>query len=219
MTPDQPLALFDLDHTLLPFDSGMAWTDWLTGQGVLDAAAPARYLGHCQQHVDGTLDIRGLHAATVAPLAALARPQLAALLQGFAQAMRPRLPAARLALVQQHRDAGHCCVLVTATTRFIAEVFGTLFGLHAVLATESAWAGGHLTGAIVGEPCWREHKLAALQAWLAVRGQRWPARCWFYSDAASDLPLLRAVSDPVAVCPDARLRAVALAAGWPVIDD
>ena len=43
-------------------------------------------------------------------------------------------------------------------------------------------------------------------------------RSWFYSDSANDLPLLQAVSDPVAVSPDARLRAHALAQGWTVID-
>ena len=31
------LALFDLDHTLIPFDSGMAWTRFLVARGVLPA--------------------------------------------------------------------------------------------------------------------------------------------------------------------------------------
>ena len=43
-------------------------------------------------------------------------------------------------------------------------------------------------------------------------------RSWFYSDSASDLPLLRAVTDPVAVVPDERLRAAAIEAGWPIIE-
>jgi hypothetical protein len=43
-------------------------------------------------------------------------------------------------------------------------------------------------------------------------------RSWFYSDSMNDLPLLNAVSDPVAVRPDSRLRQHALQAGWPVVD-
>ena len=43
-------------------------------------------------------------------------------------------------------------------------------------------------------------------------------RSWFYSDSASDLPLLEAVSDPVAVRPDERLRARARQHGWMLID-
>jgi len=41
---------------------------------------------------------------------------------------------------------------------------------------------------------------------------------WFYSDAIGDLPLLCAVSHPVAVCPDERLRGHALKSGWPILD-
>jgi phosphoserine phosphatase len=39
------LALFDLDHTLIPFDSGMAWTRMLVERGVLPAQAEEAYLG------------------------------------------------------------------------------------------------------------------------------------------------------------------------------
>ena len=59
-------------------------------------------------------------------------------------------------------------------------------------------------------------------AWLAACGG--PAaiadfeRSWFYSDSASDLPLLQAVTDPVAVRPDARLRDHAMQHGWTILD-
>ena len=33
------LALFDLDHTLIAFDSGMAWMRFLVARGALPAAA------------------------------------------------------------------------------------------------------------------------------------------------------------------------------------
>ncbi|HET8609718.1 MAG TPA: HAD-IB family hydrolase, partial [Burkholderiales bacterium] len=40
---------------------------------------------------------------------------------------------------------------------------------------------------------------------------------WFYSDSLNDLPLLERVTHPVAVDPDATLRAHAQEHGWPVI--
>ena len=55
------LALFDLDHTLIPFDSGMAWTRFLMAKGFLPADADARYLAYCHAYVAGTLDIRAMH--------------------------------------------------------------------------------------------------------------------------------------------------------------
>ncbi|MGZ5085328.1 MAG: HAD family hydrolase, partial [Usitatibacter sp.] len=40
---------------------------------------------------------------------------------------------------------------------------------------------------------------------------------WFYSDSLNDLPLLERVTHPVAVDPDATLRAHAAGRGWPII--
>jgi HAD superfamily hydrolase (TIGR01490 family) len=213
------LALFDLDHTLIPFDSGMAWTRFLTQRGVLPAEAPAAYLACCQQYVAGTLDIRAMHRVTVAPLSAFPRAQIDAWSGEFEVAMASQIPRDMRALVARHRRAGDLCAVVTATTRFIAEPFARLFGIPHVLATEGEWRGDFLTGEIDGEPCHREHKLSRVLAWLPQPGGLLAFdRSWFYSDAASDLPLLQAVSHPVAVRPEPVLRAHALRAGWPVLD-
>ena len=225
------LALFDLDHTLIPFDSGMAWTQFLVAQGVLPAEAEAQYLAYCHQYVAGTLDIHDMHRASVTPLARYPRAQIAAWGLAFEAQMASRIPAPMRALVQRHQHAGDLCAIVTATTRFIAEPFGRLFNVAHVLATEAATdatteatteeAGpdARLTGAIAGEPCFREHKIAHVTQWLARQHLQWAdfGQSWFYSDSASDLPLLNAVTHPVAVRPDARLLAHAQAAGWPVI--
>ncbi|MBT2332652.1 HAD family phosphatase [Variovorax paradoxus] len=214
------LALFDLDHTLIPFDSGMAWTRFLVARGVLPADAETVYLGYCQQYVDGTLDIRELHRASVAPLASFGMAALRQWAAEFEAEIAPRVPGPMRALVRRHQDAGHLCAIVTATTRFIAEPFGRVFGVADVLATRSLVIDDTLDGAIDGDPCFGVHKLAHVAQWLALRGTRLEAleQSWFYSDSASDLPLLCAVSDPVAVAPDERLRARAMQAGWQVIE-
>ena len=214
------LALFDLDHTLIPFDSGMAWTRFLVGHGRLPADADARYLAYCQQYVAGTLDIHAMHRTSVAPLAHLRQAELAEWLAEFEQQLAPRVPAARRALVQRHLDAGDLCAIVTATTRFIAEPLARLFGVPHLVATEAALdAHGHLTGEIAGDPCFREHKPLRVRGWLAERGMRLEAfeESHCYGDSMSDLPLLTSATHPVAVDPDARLLAHAQAAGWPVL--
>lgn len=218
------LALFDLDHTLIPFDSGMAWTHFLVTRGVLPPRAEDEYLAYCQAYVAGRLDIHAMHRACVAPLAAHTRSELARWALEFEVSMRPRIPAERLVLVRRHRDAGDVCAIVTATDRFIAEPFARLFDVPHLLATDPVLQDGVPTGEIDGLPCFREHKLAHVQQWLArdrpggvgaLAGFR---ESWFYSDSASDLPLLGAVTNPVAVRPDERLRAHAVAHGWPMID-
>jgi HAD superfamily hydrolase (TIGR01490 family) len=222
------LALFDLDHTLIPFDSGMAWTHFLVERGVLPAEAEATYLDYCRQYVAGTLDIHAMHFASVAPLGRFPRALLAQWTGEFEAAMRARVPAEMRDLVERHLAAGDLCAVVTATTRFIAEPCARLFGVPHVVATEAATADGTpegaLTGEIAGLPCFREHKVTRVRQWLAQQAPGGAtdleafARSWFYSDSMSDLPLLNAVSDPVAVRPDARLREHALRVGWPIID-
>lgn len=213
------IALFDLDHTLIPFDSGAAFTRHLIGLGALEPEFEAQYLEQCRRYVQGTVDMTDMHRFAVGAFGRHRPDVLARWLRELAAQTRERVPAAARELVQWHRDLGHACALVTATTRFIAEPFAAALGLDEVLATEPELnEEGCYTGGIVGVPCFREHKLTHVQAWLAGRGVAWGdvRRSWFYSDSFNDLPLLEAVTDPVAVSPDRRLREHALARGWPV---
>jgi HAD superfamily hydrolase (TIGR01490 family) len=217
-----PIALFDLDHTLIPFDSGNAFTRFLIERGMLDAAFERGYLDYCHQYAAGTLDMAAMHRFTVGSLAMHSRDTIAGWLAAFESAMAASVPQASIALVARHREAGHRCALVTATTRFIAEPFGRLLGLPVVLATEPALGDdGHYTGETVGPPCFRADKLVHVNAWLAGEGGTLAdaLRSWFYSDSINDLALLEAVTDPVAVRPDAALAAHALRCGWTVLAD
>ncbi len=216
------LALFDLDHTLIPFDSGMAWTRHLIVAGALDAQAEQRYLSYCHQYVAGTLDIRAMHRAVVAPLAALDPAQLQAWRDDFARAMAGRFSPAMREVVARHRQQGDTCAIVTATSRLVAEPFAAACGIVHLVATEPVMVDGRPAGEIAGLPCYREHKIRRVADWLAALGAPPLAqaeRSWFYTDSISDLPLLQCVTHPVAVRPDPRLRELCLSRGWPVMDD
>lgn len=214
------LALFDLDHTLIPFDSGMAWTRFLIDSGRLPAAAEARYLHHCQQYVAGRIDIHALYRAGMAPLLPHPVALLAQWAQAFAIHIAHQLPAAQRVLVQRHQAEGDLCAIVTATVRLIAEPVARGFGIGNLLATEAKVVDDHYTGEVDGEACVREHKVHRVHAWLQSQGLRLEAfeTSCFYSDSISDLPLLQAVTHPVAVNPDPALREQALANGWQVIE-
>jgi HAD superfamily hydrolase (TIGR01490 family) len=216
------LALFDLDHTLIPFDSGSVFTRFLASRGALPDGFAAEYLAYCQRYAAGSVDMVAMHRFTVGALAAHAPQQLRAWIDEFASTLPPLIPAAARALVDSHRSAGHRCLLVTATTRLVAEPFAHALGFDIateLLPTEPAHdARGHVSGEIIGEPCFREHKVTHVLTWLQRSGLGWAdvTRSWFYSDSANDLPLLDHVSDPVAVNADPRLAGLAEARGWGV---
>ena len=125
-------------------------------------------------------------------------------------------PGAR-GLLEDHRDCVR--VIVTATNAFVTRPIAALLGVPNLIATDLETSDGRFTGHARGTPCFREGKVTKLEQWLASRGQRLADfdESWFYSDSANDLPLLSLVTRPVAVHPDDRLKAHALAANWPIL--
>ena len=55
------LALFDLDFTLIPFDSGLRWARFMVGEGVLAPGTDEAYLNVCRGYVAGQVGIDALH--------------------------------------------------------------------------------------------------------------------------------------------------------------
>ena len=213
------LALFDLDNTLLAGDSDFEWAQFLIEQGVLDREIyEARNQEFYEQYKKGTLDIYEFLDFQLKPLARYPRRQLDEWHRSYMQAkIMPMMRETARALVARH--ATDLCAVVTATNSFVTAPIAREFGIEHLVATEPAQDGGEFTGGVAGLPCFRDGKIVRVEAWLAARGHRIDAfeRSFFYSDSLNDLPLLARVSDPVAVDPDATLRAHALAHGWPVM--
>lgn len=215
------LALFDLDNTLLNGDSDFEWSQFLIRIGVLDRELfEAKNLAFYEHYKAGTLDIQEFLDFQLKPLSRHARKTLDEWHRQFMreQALGMITQPAR-DLVNRHRTAGDVCVIITATNSFVTAPIAREFGVEHLIATEPEHKAGEFTGGVAGVPCFREGKIIRLQNWLAQRG--WDlgsfADTTFYSDSLNDLPLLNKVKNPVAVNPDATLRAHAEQHGWPVM--
>jgi HAD superfamily hydrolase (TIGR01490 family) len=121
------------------------------------------------------------------------------------------------ALAQLHLDAGQQVWLVTATPVEVATVIAKRLGLSGALGTVAESVDGVYTGRLVGEPLHGQAKADAVLA-LAEREGLDLSRCAAYSDSANDIPMLSLVGEPVAINPDAALRAYAKSQGWRVRD-
>lgn len=219
--PAQRLTLFDLDHTLLDGDSDVLWCEFLMDQGVLDRAAfGERNAAMERDYRAGSVSVQAFCDFYVSTLAGRTAAGWAPLCEAFlAQVVVPRLWSAGRALVRRHQEAGDLVVMTTATNRVITERTAAHLGVQHLLATEcEADAAGMFTGRTVGELNMREGKRVRLEAWLAGRGLALSGMAsTLYSDSINDLPLLSAVTQPVAVDPDEQLAAVAAARGWQVL--
>jgi HAD superfamily hydrolase (TIGR01490 family) len=215
------LALFDLDNTLLACDSDYEWGQFLVDRGVLDRDTyEAQNAAFYEQYKAGTLDIHEFLGFALRPLAEHAPEELARWHAEFMAArIRPAMGGPAKALVRRHLAEGDLCAVVTATNSFVTGPIAREFGVPHLVATEPEQVAGRFTGRVAGIPCFREGKIARVEAWLTGEGHtlRDFARSSFYSDSQNDLPLLERVTHPTVVDPDATLAAEAGRRGWPVI--
>ena len=216
------LALFDLDHTLLPLDSDYEWGEFTMRLGWTDPVEFGRRNDEFYAHYQaGTLDVHDyVRFATEAVRLKGPEAAQAAHEQFMAEVIRPAIRPEALALVQRHQAAGDEVVIVTATNEFVTRPIAQAFGVNELIAVElERNAHGWITGEIKGTPSFREGKVARVGQWLAARGLTWgDVEMSFYSDSMNDLPLLEKARHPVATNPDARLRQLATQRGWRILD-
>jgi HAD superfamily hydrolase (TIGR01490 family) len=217
------LALFDLDHTLIPLDSDYEWGQFLVRIGAVDPEAFAkRNAAFFAQYQAGTLDPVEYLQFALGTLAQFPRKQLDEWhLQFMEEVIQPAvLPVAR-DLVKRHQDADDLVVIITATNKFVTAPIAKAFGVaHLIAAEPELTPDGNLTGKLVGIPTSGPGKVIHTNAWLVARGKSLSsfARSYFYSDSQNDIPLLSAVTNPVATNPNALLKAHAQAQGWPLLN-
>lgn len=213
-----PLAIFDLDNTLLSGDSDYLWGLFLAEKGIVDADWYEKENDRFyQEYKEGRLDIHEFLLFSLKPLSQHPLEQLQEWRREFMQKkIQPiLLPAAR-ALVEKHRNAGDTLMIITATNAFVTTPIASALGIEHLIATEPEMIDSHYTGEVAGIPSFREGKVSRLNNWLAAH-QQGLAHSSFYSDSHNDLPLLELVDRPVAVDPDEILTQTAEQRGWPII--
>ena len=219
------LALFDLDHTLLPIDSDHSWGEYTISIGWRDAAEFKRANdAFYDQYKAGTLDPHDyLRFATQAIRAQGATKSIAARAGFMVSIIENAIRKQALDLLAQHREAGDTMLLVTATNEFVTAPIAKRLGFaddHLIAVQLETDATGWYTGERVGELSFREGKITRVEQWLAARGKTWDdvRSSTFYSDSMNDLSLLEKVDTPVATNPDDTLRALATERGWRILD-
>jgi HAD superfamily hydrolase (TIGR01490 family) len=217
------LALFDLDHTLLPLDSDYQWAVFMAETG--RAGDPAEALRRNQELMDrynaGDLTAEQAAEFMLGLLAAHPPHLLAAWHEEFMQkVIRPAMTGQAIALVEKHLRAGDLCAVVTATNSFVTSPIARAFGIPTLIATEPEYQAGRYTGKIAGTPSFKHGKVIRVQSWLASLGKTLQdfETSHFYSDSSNDLPLLEVVTHPIVTNPSAGLLAIAQERNWPVLN-
>ncbi|MDP3087012.1 MAG: HAD family hydrolase [Methylotenera sp.] len=217
----QNLALFDLDNTLLSGDSDYNWSLFLINQGLLDAKTHhERNEQFYLDYKNGNLDIHKFLEFQLKPLSQHSIKFLDELhLKFMDQVIRPMMTQKAQALVNKHKAQGDLCLIITATNSFVTRPIAKAYGIEYLIGTDPEMVDGKYTGGVTGVPSFQEGKVTRINQWLADREKKLTdfEISYFYSDSHNDLPLMKLVTNPVAVDADETLTAYANQKNWPQI--
>jgi HAD superfamily hydrolase (TIGR01490 family) len=210
-------AFFDLDKTLMAGSSGMQFAQVATRHGLIGRGQLAKWaVEHLAYRLRGTTDDRttevlrvGRELITGVPVRAVERmnPEVIA---GVLLRIYPQM----LDEVHAHQDAGRATFIVSAAGNGVVEPLAKVLGMEGGIGTRYEVDGeGKFTGRFDGPFVYGPGKVEAIEAFAAAHDIDLGIS-YAYSDSHSDLPMLRAVGNPVVVNPDPLLTEVAREEGW-----
>jgi len=213
-------AFFDLDKTLMAGSSGMQFARVATRHGLVGRRQLASWgAEHLRYRLRGTTDERTAEVLRVARelIAGVPARSLERMNPEVMAAILPRVYPQMLEEVYAHQDEGRPTFIVSAAGSGVVEPLAAVLGMDGGVGTRyEVDDEGTLTGRFDGPFVYGPGKVEAMQAFAAEHGIDLDAS-YAYSDSISDLPMLRAVGNPVVVNPDPPLLEIAREEGWQVM--
>ena len=215
-----PLAIYDLDNTLIGGDSDYLWGEFLCDEGIISDQESFQkmndYFYH--QYETGELNIFAWAEFSFKILTNHSLDELNKLRQDFVDTkIKPIFLEKAQNCINNHKEKGDTVLVITASNTFITKPIIEMYGIDHLLATEPEFISGRFTGKVAGIPCFQAGKIDNLMPWLEKNNESLIGS-YFYSDSHNDLPLLELVDNPIAVNSDKILSSEAHKNGWPVLD-
>lgn len=211
------LAFFDLDGTLLDGTNGNMYAKLMFKSGKMPARGMLWVLWYTILYKLNRLPRIDVYKKVLDIMGQYTAIEMIEMMDvGFDEMIMPRLYKEGADLVREHNEKGHVTVVATAAGEYVAERVRAQLGARDIIATPIPIKGDHMTSELLGPMSFMEGKLKMAEDLCAKYGAELKD-CYFYSDSASDLPLLEAVGHPVMVNPQLKLRSSTRGRGWPVL--
>lgn len=213
-------AFFDLDKTVISKSSSLALSRPMYRAGLVSrsqllkgAYAQLVYLlvgadeKRMERAKEGMLALtKGWDRAQVEQLAR----------DSVEQVLNPYIYQEALDLIALHRALGRKVFIVSSSPEEIVRPLAERMGVDDLIATRPEIEDGKYTGKLAFY-AYGSHKPEAMRE-VAERDGLDLENSYAYSDSVTDVPMLEAVGNPVAVNPDRELRKVAEQHGWQIRD-
>jgi phosphoserine phosphatase len=143
--PFAPLALFDLDYTLLDGDSEAMWSRFLFEKKVVDKGFLMRLTDYYHAYEHGLLDIHEYQAFLLRPLVENPSAQILELRSQYLKQVRQSIRANMMRRVKRFRALGFTLLLITASNSFVAEPIAKLLRFPHLICTQVKQEAGKFT--------------------------------------------------------------------------
>ena len=214
------LAIFDLDNTILNGDSDYSWINFLIEKRLVDKAEYERKNKYFyDQYYQGKLNYDEWAEFALTTIKGKKPEEIEDILSKFlSEIIEPMINIYALKLLHDHTHNNDIMLLASATNSVIVEPIAKRLGFKNIVSTEVEIIDEIYTGKVLGIPALSEGKLIKVKEWMLQNSIESFDNTSFYSDSINDLPLLAAVSKPVAVNPDDMLREECRKRSWEIID-
>lgn len=214
------LAIFDLDNTILNGDSDYSWINFLIEKRLVDKDEYERKNKYFyDQYYQGKLNYDEWAEFALTTIKGKKPEEIEDILSKFlSEIIEPMINIYALKLLHDHTHNNDIMLLASATNSVIVEPIAKRLGFKNIVSTEVEIIDEIYTGKVLGIPALSEGKLIKVKEWMLQNSIESFDNTSFYSDSINDLPLLAAVSKPVAVNPDDMLREECQKRSWEIID-
>ena len=214
------LAIFDLDNTILNGDSDYSWINFLIEKRLVDKDEYERKNKYFyDQYYQGKLNYDEWAEFALTTIKGKKPEEIEDILSKFlSEVIEPMINIYALKLLHDHTHNNDIMLLASATNSVIVEPIAKRLGFKNIVSTEVEIIDEIYTGKVLGIPALSEGKLIKVKEWMLQNSIESFDNTSFYSDSINDLPLLAAVSKPVAVNPDDMLREECRKRSWEIID-
>lgn len=214
---ERRFAFFDLDHTLLPFDTQALFCNFVLRREPWRRVWLLWFLPCVPLAALRLIGLRTMKRLFLGYLAGMERSRLERLVSEFLETdFAAALYPAVVSEVERHRREGRLLVLNSASPDFYLRGIAEKLGFDEVFGTRVPLPGRMpLFPRIEGPNNKHGEKIAAMRkAGLVPEDPPVLADAWAYSDSAADLPLLELAEHAVMVHPSPRLAATGAGRGW-----
>lgn len=211
------LAFYDLDRTILKGNSATAIVEEARNRGMMSlkqfrhavflSIIYKMDLGNPTKMINRMLSwLKGMEEGLIKQLCQDVFDNL------LADTIRPEIVES----MESHRKKGGALILLSSATSLICEPVSNHLQLDEVISTQLESVQGKLTGFTQGKLVYGKEKMVEMHSFCKKHHYD-PAHAYYYGDSHTDIHVMAAVGNPVAVAPDKRLLRIARARKWPVV--